>query len=364
MNSERVCFVDANKEYMNAIERYIINNCGQINVTFISSAAKLLGVLEDRESKSYILLISENMYTEELQKYGLQKIVLLTENVIDDKGSLPTIYKYQSGEKLLAEIVSLFDDGSNKRKFNRMSESTKVVGIYSPIGGAGKTTVAVILSMLAAYREKRVLYLNLEDIPSTSNYFKGTEGGDLSKMIYYLRKKRKTVQDSILKIQQLDSKHNVYFFAPADNVDDLSSMSIDEYTLLLESICKTEQFDYVFIDFSTELSAKKKAMLNACDKVLLILSGDENCSVKVEIFEKEIEHSAVGNSAKEKMVVILNKHLVEYTMNIEKTTVCGKGIEYRIPYDKSLKYRLGTEYVLDNNNDMQEAINEIFLELR
>jgi len=361
MQNKQIYFVESDRKYASAIERYIVNNHGHINVTFIFEIAELVQILEENKYGVELLIISESMYTKELKNFSIQKIALLTESVSNEEDDSLAIYKYQSGERILAEITSLLEDQANK--LARMSGRTQVVGIYSPIGGAGKSTIAATLSILAAYREKRVLYLNLENVPSTNNYFEVSDGGNFSRLIYYLRKKKRVVQDRILKVQQLDSKYSVYFFAPTDNVDDLLSMSTDEYKLLLESICKTEQFDYVFVDFSSELSSKKKEMLNACDKVLLILSHDENCLSKVEIFEKEIELSVLAGSLKERIIVVLNKYFSEYTMKIEKENIFGKEIDYKIPYDEALKHRSGRGFVLDTSNSMQKTIFEMLTDL-
>lgn len=359
MSDKSIYFVDKNKEYMQAVEKYVVNNCNRVRVTFISSTTKLLETLKTNKSRIDILLISEHMYIYELKKFDIQKIALLTEDGANEADEFLSVYKYQSGEKLLSEIVSLIDDEVHKKKFDKMSESTKVIGIYSPVGGVGKTTIAATISILTAYREKRVMYLNLEDVASTENYFKANDEENLTKLIYYLRKKTKNVQDKVSKVQQLDSKHNVYFFAPAERADDLLSMSIDEYTVLIESIRKAEQYDYVFVDFSTEISKRKKEMLNLCDKILLVLSYDENCFEKIRIYEKEIEHSTFANSIIEKTMLVLNKYLSECTMSIENVNVCGKRIEYRVSNDNTMRYRRNGDFVLDLNNIMQKDIFEI-----
>ena len=47
------------------------------------------------------------------------------------------------------------------------SNKTKLVSVYSPIGGAGKTTIAANACINCAREGMKVFYINLETIGST-----------------------------------------------------------------------------------------------------------------------------------------------------------------------------------------------------
>ncbi|MGV8146190.1 MAG: AAA family ATPase [Alkaliphilus sp.] len=365
MHNKTIYFVDENQEYLEAIGKYLVNNYKELNVTLISDAAKMKEMLKNNKEKIDILLINEKMYDEDLKKPYIHKIVMLSEvekNVKPGASKIEkylTIYKYQSGEKLLAEIIDLFEENSSRRKFEKTANNTQIIGIYSPVGGVGKTTIAVMLSILAAYQEKRVMYLNLEHVASTQYYFKSQNEENLSKMIYYLRNKKSAVQEKIAKTQQLDSKYNVYFFSPPDNGDDLLTMTIDEYSLLLEATCKMGKYDYVFVDFSTEISERKKDMLNLCDKILLIMAGEGSAIEKIRIYREEIESSQIASSLMEKTSIVLNKYSRDYGLNIDSIKIDGRKIEYRLPNDDNLNLHSESGFFIDVNNPMQKQVIEM-----
>ncbi|MBN4056577.1 MAG: hypothetical protein COA82_12010 [Alkaliphilus sp.] len=365
MDSKTIYFVDENQEYLKAIERCLVNNCKEWDVTLINNIRRLHEILLSNKNKVNLLLISEKMYIDDLKELDIHKIAILSEDEINTRGKTVgmekplVVYKYQTCEKLQAEIIALLTEESVKREFNEIENNTKIIAVYSPIGGVGKTTIAVMLSILAAYQEKRVMYLNLENVPSTRNYFESQNGENLSKIIYYLSKKKDIVQDKIAKVQQLDLKHNVYFFAPADNVDDLSTMSISEYSILLESICKVGKYDYLFIDFSSESGSKMKEMLNLCDKILLVVSSGGSSVEKIRIYENEIVNSQVASSLMEKTSIIFNKYLHEYNSNADKIIICDKKVEYRLPYEDSLNFHSEDGFFIDVNSPMQKQVIEM-----
>lgn len=59
----------------------------------------------------------------------------------------PKIYRYQWLDKLLSRVLAIYYEHNQQAgKYLARSKKTQVLTVYSPIGGAGKTTIAVNLS--------------------------------------------------------------------------------------------------------------------------------------------------------------------------------------------------------------------------
>ena len=75
------------------------------------------------------------------------------------------LYQYQPLPMLLEQLSAMFN--SYVREPTRLADSeggtsTKVISVYSPMGGTGKTAVALHLAHAASSYQRRTFYLNLE----------------------------------------------------------------------------------------------------------------------------------------------------------------------------------------------------------
>jgi len=90
-----------------------------------------------------------------------------------------------------------------------------VVAIYSPIGGSGKTTVAVNSAVHCAKKGLEVFYLNLENFQSTPLYFNCKKERNLSELLRCLKQGR-NVAAKIRQIKQKDADYGVHYFVPPE----------------------------------------------------------------------------------------------------------------------------------------------------
>ena len=63
----------------------------------------------------------------------------------------------------------------------------RVIAVYSPIGGSGKSTIAAGLSVQCARRGMKVLYLNFERASCTSAFFNPGQGVNLSRVMLSIK---------------------------------------------------------------------------------------------------------------------------------------------------------------------------------
>ncbi|GAA0363695.1 AAA family ATPase [Bacillus horti] len=61
---------------------------------------------------------------------------------------------------------------------------TRVISIFSPVGGVGKTTLALNLCVLLSNQDYRTLYLNLEELCSMYPLFQREDADPFSRLIY------------------------------------------------------------------------------------------------------------------------------------------------------------------------------------
>ena len=178
---------DSDMEYIAKFERFlVVNYPQQFDIFSFSSYGKLSNFLNS-PTKREILLINSKMYNQELQLRNIEKVIFLSgdgaEHIPD---GFEALNKYQHAERLVSDILRLYAARSLKACTMSGHSNTQVVCIYSPAGGAGKSSIAAGCSILCASRGLKTFYLNLEDVPSTSLFFHSESKQSFSKVIYHL----------------------------------------------------------------------------------------------------------------------------------------------------------------------------------
>ena len=110
-----------------------------------------------------LLLISARMMCEEVRMMDINRIVILSEGEVrPEYVEYPTVYKYQSSDHLVAEVMNYYAADMSEHTPYFMKQKANVIGIYSPVKRCGKTCFALTLGQILAKRQT-VLYLNLEE---------------------------------------------------------------------------------------------------------------------------------------------------------------------------------------------------------
>ena len=143
-----------------------------------------------RENEIEILLISTRAMCNEIRELPIKRTIILSEGEpLQDLEEYPFVYKYQSSDQILSEVMEYYVEDHPKPHILAMgAKRTKVYGIYSPIGRTRKTAFALALGEILA-ETKQVLYLNFEEFSGFEELFGVSYKTDLSDLIYFARQK-------------------------------------------------------------------------------------------------------------------------------------------------------------------------------
>ena len=127
-----------------------------------SSAEMFLEFAKNNETE--ILLISDKAMKEEIRRYPIRQIIILSEGVHSPVlDQYPAVYKYQSSEKVIREVMACYgvENGVDTSPALLPKKEMRIIGIYSPVGRTQKTSFALTMGQILA-KERAVLYLNME----------------------------------------------------------------------------------------------------------------------------------------------------------------------------------------------------------
>lgn len=150
-----------NRFVNNFMEYFVAKSLDSFDIRVFTDVEALLSYYEDNHID--ILLIANSFMSNEIEELDINTLIILSEgDILKKYASLPIIYKYQSSEKIISEILSFYADTVKETDNYYYNHGIRIIGVYSPVRRSGKTSMALSLGQLLA-RNKKVLYLNMEE---------------------------------------------------------------------------------------------------------------------------------------------------------------------------------------------------------
>ena len=283
MDVKVLAICDTEKQYaIKLMEAF----CEKKNLGFQVHAFSNVAELEQfvKRSPLEILLIPGKLMSEKFQRLNIGKIILLSDGeVYEEFSDYESIYKYQSAEHILKEILCYYAEyakpvtGINYRK-----KEFEVYGVYSPIGRCGKSALARALAGIFG-RKRKTLLLDLQSFSAYPEQLGEEELWDLADMIYFLRQGKKTFLYKLGSIVQ--SEKNFDYILPMKAPADLRSVTLAEWTELLEKLSADSDYQVIVLDFGNEVCGLF-GLLSQCTKVYTPMLSDSDSKRKMWNFEK------------------------------------------------------------------------------
>lgn len=315
----KVAIVDKDKEYINRLNM-ALNEFEELSLSVYTEEENFDKIFSSTDFN--IVIFNPEIYN---KKYKLNKstmYILLVDDftkISNDISEYNMIRKYQRASQIYRDLLDCYsiqcaDSGEvwNKDKMN-------IFSVYSPIGGVGKTTIAIVLAEKIAKLGLRTLYINLEDFSSESVYLQQEKGKGISDLFTALEGK----QNILLKVKSLVHQNNagVFYFNHFESPNDLYDLTEDELEELLIHLEKTRYFDTVIIDMNSNITKLNIKVLEMSQKIILVDKANSLEEVKMQKF---IEQTHIMNSYGNKMLRIMNFYSGKESEYISDIPIIGK----------------------------------------
>lgn len=204
-----------------------------------------------------LLLVDENVLDmlPNLSDKVHKQILLSDGQRVKESGAETVLFKYQSAECVLQEVLSMIADDdkiyvpTRKKQMSR----TRFVGVYAPFGGAGVSTLALRIAKSYGEAEK-CLYVNMELFDGIGNEL-GLKAGDswrnvyqggMSDLIFFLRQNKDKLG---LKLESL-IRHGerLDYIAAVEDYRDLYQMTVENLHRFLRVLAEEMQYSYIVFD--------------------------------------------------------------------------------------------------------------------
>ncbi len=246
-----------------------------------------------------ILIISEEMNNQMLQRHNIAHIFLMTEQYEEEKTAdlrITPIFKYTSIKEIFNEIVGKSADVLQLK--DKTSQTTQVVLVCSASGGTGKTTVAMGISASLTKNYKKVLYINASRLHSFQYMLEST-ASITSPEVYA---KLNAAGDNIYSEIKHVIRNELFSYIPPFKAALISlGLEYDVYEKIVLSAKKSGDFDFVIIDADVAFDDNQARLINLADKVVVVTNQSMAAVVATNVLV-----SNVNGMNSEKYIFICN----------------------------------------------------------
>lgn len=300
MANIKILLADADDKYLMPLERKFIDGLEDKADLIVITDPDYLKRFFSTPQKIDILIINEELYDTELERHNIANTFVLTEQEISDGKSgdseMNRIYKYTSVKEIYNEVIN---KSSTRSVPLNNTEETKIIMMYSPIGGIGKTTFSAALCEAIVKYHKKVLFIGMDslqtfgsvigDLPAMES---GTEKMMIEKNEYIYE-----IVKSKIVVKGFDVLPPFYLSLPSLNVKG------EDYINLLNSIKGTKDYDYIIVDGTSDFTEDISRMMGTANHTIIIAGQDKSAVYKLECLLRNIDCSD-----NERFVFVCNKY--------------------------------------------------------
>ena len=212
-----------------------------------------------------------------------QKIYLTEERSTDGVHEEKEIYKYQSGDDILREVMAVYCEAPGVKGVlpGLVSKEKRIIGVYSPVGRCGKTSLALSIGQILA-KDEKVLFITLDTFSGFSQLLDEQWKRDLSDLLYYYKQGR---------FHALRLNSIIYYLGdmawlpPLRYPDDYSQVTEEEMANFLVEILNMSSYETIVLDIGN-YDRQVLPILEVCQVVYMPVKEDMISLAKLKEFEK------------------------------------------------------------------------------
>ena len=237
-------------------------------------------------------------FSESIDTYMIngEMALFIYQNVMDIYNSIINIIQCSS----LSEIE---DDEEN------IPDEPKqhIFTFFSCTGGSGGSVFSKAFAVNKAAAKKKVLYIPLEVTTSANTVFTGSDDVlSLSDIFHDIStdKDVKEIKKTISRAVAYDEKYDVYFIPPFYTVNDVFSVTQNQFERFMELLTE-EDFSVIVMDADFSLPAILNPLIRKTDSIVMVSNGTEHSNLAIDRIYNYINF--IGESCTDKLNIIYNR---------------------------------------------------------
>lgn len=276
----RLVIGEQDKRYLDNFVRYLEKNyLDKIEILSFSEPDFLREYFQSGSADVTLLDEAFGIMAEEAQKYG--KIAYLSDAADGEKpDGIRRIVKFKKPDLIYKDILDLYAEGGYRTTYSSgTGKQAKMTLVTSFSGGTGTSSFAAALSRQYARRGRKVLYLNLEALGNSEDFFQGSGAYTFEEVLFAL-KSQKTDLGLKLESAVRTDPGGVSYFAPCSSALYMMEMTNENIQTLLETLKKSGTYEDVVVDLNFRLDKAFVSMMELADQIILVQDGGQSSNSK------------------------------------------------------------------------------------
>lgn len=296
-----IAIVDSNRNYLEKLVE-VLQEYEELSVSVYTNAELMQRALEN---KRYDILLFDPDISETRMTFSNVKLAVCLYSEEARNAAMyadcEKVLKYQRISMIYKELVKAYADKAGYSADLNAVQSSKMIAIYAPAGGSGKTTIALSLAAKMANAGKKVLFLNMEQLDSSSYLNPHTEETDSITSLLEAIAEDSNIE---LKLKGIMKKgfQDMAYVEGFTRIVDYNIVSKEEAEVLLEKIRKYAFAEVIVVDMESRLDGIGQAIMAKADHIFVVERGGEIPEQKMNMFSKQ----AVVTEHHKKMSKICN----------------------------------------------------------
>ena len=295
-----IAIADKNFEYINRMSD-LLQKYNDLSVSLFTSGEKLSAAIES--SRFDIVLFDPDISDTKLEFHNVKLPICLYSDESNNTGlysDLNKIHKYQRISNIYKEFIKLYAEKAGTVMESGGPNNTKITAVYSPVGGSGKTTIALAIAASLAERDKKVLFVSFEQLASSASIYPYKEEGITSLLAAI---SGDTVFGLKLKGVAKTGAFNVDYIEGFERIVDYRAVNMEETGELLTKIKNSGLYDNVVVDTNSNIDDILTAVFEQANNIVIVNKPGTLSSFKIEMFSKQ----SIADDYRPKMAEVRNK---------------------------------------------------------
>ncbi len=283
-----------------------------------------------RKSDIDIALVGKESIPDVEELIDSRKVLLLNDENIDLYDDYRSIYRYQSCDQIMREILQYVSKQDGIGSLVTRKTSLKILGFYSPVRRCFQTSLALTMGRLLS-RSCRSLYISLEGFSGLEAILHTSFTGDMADVIYAVNNRQQELVSMIGGMAFQSSSLDI--LPPMKSQRDLVSISPEEWKYFFTMLEISTDYEYVLVDLSESVSDIHEIM-RMCDQIYVTSDLDEIAKSKINRFNESLIKEGYEDIA-QKIIMANIVRENERNIGIEDLIRCSTG-EYAKKLVRSL----------------------------
>lgn len=279
MKKDKLIICDTEEDYARKMYEYIQTKYGETyEVLLFTNEAALVNYLNDNYADLLLYANGSSELIEQVRNIG-QKIVLSDkEEMVSEE---QVIYKYNSADSIMQEVMSLYIATDNNVSGRRKGEKIKVIGIYTPVKRSFQTTFALTLGQILA-KQCKTLYLNFECFSGFDVLSGKLTKTDLLDLVYFAECAEDSFSYRLNSI--IETMGSLDYIPPTKVYTRFSEIDKSQWLKLIDVISEKTTYEYLILDLSENIIGLFD-ILDRCDRIYTIRNTERTASAKIANYE-------------------------------------------------------------------------------